>query len=126
MYKDFVYGFSDECEGIHAVGASGCICLGAFINPRIFCKSVIDFECMPCTNTSGFDIVNMMVGLSLWRHCKNIVHIDVNKGDCRVPLLIDVIGDNCNPVEMQVEMIVGIHFVDMHVEMVVELYTLKM
>ena len=95
MYKDFVYGCSDECEGIHALGASGFICLGAFINPRIFCKSISGFECIPCTNTSGFDGVDVTVGLSSWRHRRNIFHIDVSRDDRRDPLLSDASRDDC-------------------------------
>ena len=95
MNKDFVYGCRGECEGIHALGASGFICLGAFINPRIFCKIISGFECIPCTNTSGFDGVDVTVGLSSWRHCRNIFHIAVNRDDCRVPLLRDASRDDC-------------------------------
>ena len=94
LYKDFVYGCSDECEGIRPLGASCFICLGAFINPQIFCKSISGFECIPCTNTSGFEGVDVTVGLSSWRHCRNIFHIDVSRDDRRVPLLRDASKDD--------------------------------
>ena len=96
MYKDFVYGCSDECKGIHVLDASGFICLGAFINPRIFCKSISGFECIPCTTPSGFDGVDVTVGLCSWRHCRNIFHIDGSRDNHRVvQLLRDASRDNC-------------------------------
>ena len=76
------------------MGASGFICLGAFIHPRIFCKSISGFECIPCKNTSGSDGVDMTVGLSSWRHCRNIFHIDVSRDGRRDPLLRDATRDD--------------------------------
>ena len=95
MYKDFVYGCSDECEGIHDLGASGFICLGTFINPRIFCKSISGFECIPCTNTLGFDGVDVTVGLFSERHCRNIFNIDASRDNRRVPFLRNATRDDC-------------------------------
>ena len=65
LYKDFIYSCSDECEGSHDLGVSGFTCLGAIINPRIFCKSISGFECIPCTNISGFDGIGVTVEMSL-------------------------------------------------------------
>ena len=90
MYKNFVYGCSDGCEGIHTLGASGFTCLGAFINPRIFCRSIPGFECIPCTNILGFDGTGVSIGISLQRCRRNIFHIDASIDDCRNLLRRDV------------------------------------
>ena len=38
--------------------------------------------------------VDVTVGLSLWRHYRNMFHIDVSRYNCRVPLLRDTSGDD--------------------------------
>ena len=59
------YGCSNECNGSHDLDASGFTYLGTVINPRIFCESISGFECIPYTTISGFDGIDVTIGISL-------------------------------------------------------------
>ena len=71
------------------------------------------FTCKPCTSVSGFDGIPITVRISSYRRRRNIYHRDASKiyfVEISVEMTVEF-----HSLETQVEMIVRIQFVEIHV-----------
>ena len=65
MQKSFANGYSDACNGNDGLDASGFTCLDEIVNSQMLCRSISDFDSIPCWNSLGFDCIEVTVGIYL-------------------------------------------------------------